>query len=258
TLTKRTAKNIEVYRTELSGTIIITTDGTNYTVKTEKATLEISPTPTTLIPASSSISISVSADSVEKSQPVTVLGIITPPVSGVTVHLSYVKDDKVKVERNVTSRSDGSFVDTYTPDAAGSWSVTASWQGNENYKGSKSSTASFLVVESPKLPKLQIIVLKLVNTVKLGKSQTIKIQVLTEEGCKAGNAKITGKIINTSGSIQTFSGTANKNGIYQCSWKIGTTVQTGIYTIEISASMEGYTSITKILTFNVIPKKQLS
>ena len=108
--------------------------------------------------------------------------------------------------------------------------------------------------EEETLPGLQIAVLKLSNTIKVEKSQ-VKIRVLTEEGVKVGNAKITGKITDPSDSTQTFSGTANKNGIYKYKWKIATTAQVGTCTIEITASKEGYSDVTKTLTFNAISKK---
>jgi peptide/nickel transport system substrate-binding protein len=57
------------------------------------------------------------------------------------------KAGEVKVERTFTPMSDGSFTDTYKPDAGGSWSVTARWEGNEQYEGTTSSPANFECVD---------------------------------------------------------------------------------------------------------------
>lgn len=81
----------------------------------------------------------------------TVSGSISPAVSNVTVTLTYTKPDATTLDRTTTTGADGSFSDTYTPDMAGSWSVKASWAGNDNYFGSTSFDATFTVGEPPAL-----------------------------------------------------------------------------------------------------------
>jgi len=49
----------------------------------------------------------------------------------------------------VTSMS-SSYMDFYNPDAIDSWSVAASWVGNDKYEGATSSPQSFTVVGLPK------------------------------------------------------------------------------------------------------------
>lgn len=100
------------------------------------------------------ITLSLSTKSVTLGNNLTVSGSVTPsvsglpPVSGVAITLTYQKPDGTTSTITVTSGIDGSFNDTYTPDAAGSWSVTASWAGNVAYLGSTSFATSFKVTNS--------------------------------------------------------------------------------------------------------------
>jgi hypothetical protein len=96
-----------------------------------------------------SITLSLSTKSVTLGNNLTVSGSITPsvsgfpPVSGVTVTLTYTRPDGTTLTRTVASGTDGSFSDTYTPNVAGSWSVEASWAGNANYLGATSFAEDF-------------------------------------------------------------------------------------------------------------------
>lgn len=101
----------------------------------------------TVTKAASVITVSVSPTQIDKGESVTVSGLISPPVPGVEVYLAYMKAGDVVVERTVTTASDGSFTDVYVPDAGGSWSITARWEGNEQYQGAMSSPAGFEVVD---------------------------------------------------------------------------------------------------------------
>ncbi|MEM3737374.1 MAG: PGF-pre-PGF domain-containing protein [Candidatus Bathyarchaeia archaeon] len=95
-----------------------------------------------------SISLSASATSIKRGESITLTGAITPPIGGATVKLTYTKAGAVSVERTATTAVDGSFSSTYTPDAGGSWSVVASWAGDETYLGATSSDVSFNVVDT--------------------------------------------------------------------------------------------------------------
>jgi hypothetical protein len=100
------------------------------------------------------ITISLSAQSVSLGGNLTVNGSIMPsvsgfpPVSSVAVALTYTKPDGTTLTRTVTSGADGSFSDTYTLDAAGSWSVQASWAGDTAYLGATSSNEAVAVTNS--------------------------------------------------------------------------------------------------------------
>jgi hypothetical protein len=89
------------------------------------------------------LSYSVSSSSITEGDYVTVSGVIDPPVSGKTVMLTIKKPDGSTINRTVTTDSDGSFDDSYKPDAVGYWNVIASWNGDSTYAGAISSEKSF-------------------------------------------------------------------------------------------------------------------
>jgi len=99
----------------------------------------------TIIKNSSSLICSVSKSEVTGGESVTVSGTIDPALSEKTVLLSYKKPDGASLTRTITTGSDGFYNDSYTPDADGSWSVTASWSGDSTCEGASSSEVEFTV-----------------------------------------------------------------------------------------------------------------
>jgi hypothetical protein len=95
----------------------------------------------------STISCSVSQDSLTLGNSLTVSGSISSEISGKTVTLTYTKPDSSTFIRTSTTNP-GDYSDTHTPDADGSWSVTASWDGDSTHDGSSSSLMSFTVKKS--------------------------------------------------------------------------------------------------------------
>jgi len=93
----------------------------------------------------SALSCNVSKDTVTQGESIVVSGSINATLSGKTVTLTYKKPDGSTFNRTVSTGSDGSYSDSYTPDAAGTWSVTASWTGDTSYNGANSSTRSLTV-----------------------------------------------------------------------------------------------------------------
>jgi hypothetical protein len=75
----------------------------------------------------------------------TVSGAISPAVDGVTVTLTYTKPDATSLTRTAVSAGGGAYTDTYAPATEGSWSVKASWAGNDDYQSATSSSAAFTV-----------------------------------------------------------------------------------------------------------------
>jgi len=103
---------------------------------------------TFIIPGeSSSISCSVSPSKVTKGDSIAVSGSISPAVSGRSVTLTYERPDGSTFTRTVTSGSDGGYSDSYQPTETGSWSVDASWEGDEKYEAASSQQTSFTVEE---------------------------------------------------------------------------------------------------------------
>jgi len=99
-------------------------------------------------PSPTSISCSVLPASLMLGNSTTVSGSISPAVSNATVTLTYTKPDSTTLARSVTSGNDGSYSDTYTPNAAGTWGVTASWAGDTDFFGSTSFAESFTVTNA--------------------------------------------------------------------------------------------------------------
>lgn len=77
-----------------------------------------------------------------------VSGSISPAVSGATVTLTLTKPDGTTSTRTTTTDSNGSYSDSYSPDAVGSWSVIASWAGDSTRNGASSPSAPFTVKKS--------------------------------------------------------------------------------------------------------------
>jgi hypothetical protein len=97
----------------------------------------------------SSISCSISSSELFKGDTTVISGLISPPVDGVFVTLTYVKPDGTSVTHSVTTSSSGSYSDNYTPETLGTYYVQAGWPGDSNYKGSVSTWISFSVIRRP-------------------------------------------------------------------------------------------------------------
>lgn len=124
----------------------------------------------TVTKVSTTISCSVSPAEVNQGSPVTTSGSINPAAAGKNVTLTYKKPDGATSTKIVKTGSDGKFTDTYTPDTAGSWTVSASWTGDQTYRGASSSSASFTVKKSGCL----------VATATYGSELTPEVQFLRE------------------------------------------------------------------------------
>ncbi|MCW3991025.1 MAG: Ig-like domain-containing protein [Candidatus Bathyarchaeota archaeon] len=104
--------------------------------------------PVTVTKISTTIACSVSPSEVNEGDYVTVSGSISPAVSGATVTYTYKKPDATTFTKTSTTGSGGSFSDNYKPDTTGSWSVSASWDGDAAHEGTSSSSTSFTVKKS--------------------------------------------------------------------------------------------------------------
>jgi hypothetical protein len=94
---------------------------------------------------STKLSCSVSSTTITREESVIVSGIIDPSLSAKTIRLTYTKPEGIQFIRTVTTKSNGSFNDSYSPDADGSWSVTASWDGDLIYQDASCSKIEFIV-----------------------------------------------------------------------------------------------------------------
>jgi hypothetical protein len=104
--------------------------------------------PLTVSKTSTSISCSVSSSEVTEGASVTVSGALNLEVSDTMVTLTYQKPDGSTVTRTVTTGANGSYSDSYQPEAEGSWSVTVTWDGDATHDGAASTLVSFTVKTS--------------------------------------------------------------------------------------------------------------
>lgn len=81
------------------------------------------------------VTCSVSPQNVEKGESVDVSGSIDPAQENVTVALVYKRPNGSFFDHNVKTDAEGSFRESYQPDVEGSWSVNASWPGDEKHRG---------------------------------------------------------------------------------------------------------------------------
>jgi len=111
----------------------------------------------TVTKASTTISIQTSSQ-ITIGDSITVSGSISPAISGATVTITFKKPDGSTFTRTTATGSDGSYSDSYTPTETGSWTVSASLEGDATYEGATSQTLSFIVVEPPPPSSLKILV----------------------------------------------------------------------------------------------------
>jgi parallel beta-helix repeat protein len=96
---------------------------------------------------STSISCSVSPSAATMGDSITASGTISPALLGKNVTLIYKRPNGSTFNRTVTTGSDGSYSDSFKPDADGAWSVIASWDGDSAYHGTSSLSKAFTVKE---------------------------------------------------------------------------------------------------------------
>jgi FtsP/CotA-like multicopper oxidase with cupredoxin domain len=170
-----------------------------------------------------------SASSILRGSSITASGVITPAVAGAAVTLTY-RGGTSNITRSATTGPDGGFSDTYTPTMAASWSVMASWIGNNAYVGSASSPAQFNVTEP---------------TIK----GSIKITVRDSSGTPVQGASVSST--STPSGQATLTGTTGSDGVVTFN-----DVAPGAYTMQ--ASKSGYVAQTVTATVAVGETQQQS
>jgi hypothetical protein len=108
---------------------------------------ESDPITVTVMKKATEISCTLSKATVKKGESLTVSGSINPSREGVTVTLIYTAPDGTALTRTVLTTEAGAYSDAYMPEKGGSWTVKASWAGDEEYSGAESPPASFIVEE---------------------------------------------------------------------------------------------------------------
>lgn len=97
----------------------------------------------------SAITCALSFAEVTVGDSLTVSGTLSPARADHVVTITCTKPDDSTLHRTVTTRSDGSYSETITLDAAGSWDVQASWAGDMEHREATSEATSFEVKPKP-------------------------------------------------------------------------------------------------------------
>lgn len=95
----------------------------------------------------SSIEISVSPTTVAIGEIMRVKGFILPPHPGAIVTLNYTRPDESVFSETVFTDEYGAFLNTHQPNQVGTWSITASWDGDVGDVGVSSQPKFFTVME---------------------------------------------------------------------------------------------------------------
>jgi len=88
----------------------------------------------------STITISVSPQIIEEGEAVRVSGTINPAPENATVTLAYIGPNR-RFNSTLNVNIDGSFAESFKPNARGTWSVNASWLGDIRYEGDWASVS---------------------------------------------------------------------------------------------------------------------
>jgi transglutaminase-like putative cysteine protease len=99
--------------------------------------------------ASTTLSCGVSPSEITAGNSIRVAGSISPILPGRNITLTYTRPDGRSFARILTTGPDGSYSDLYQPDANGSWSVYASWEGDAEHQGALSQSVLFNVAPAP-------------------------------------------------------------------------------------------------------------
>ena len=76
----------------------------------------------------------------QQNQPFSISGSINPPNANATVSLAYRSPQNVNTSRSVSTDGGGNYSDSgVAPNAAGTWTVSASWNGDATHSGSQTS-----------------------------------------------------------------------------------------------------------------------
>nr|MDO8133816.1 glycoside hydrolase family 99-like domain-containing protein [Candidatus Njordarchaeum guaymaensis] len=194
----------------------------------------------------SSITASVSSESIEIGQSITGSGSLSPEGEGRPIILFYTKPDSSTLTRTGTTAADGSYSDTFNPDTVGTWRVQASWEGDEEFEGKTSQVIFFTVRKASTSVSIQT-----------SQSQIIEGESITISGSinpAVSGAEVDIGFMKPDGSTFTGRSITSSNGSYGYSY---TPTETGLWNIKASwkgnPKHQGASSTTA--SFTVIKKK---
>ena len=178
---------------------------------------------------STTISCSVSPDTISFGDHVKVSGSISPSVSGKIVTLTYTRPNGSTLTRTVGTDVNGAYSDYYTPTEVGYWSVKASWEGDEEHRGAVSSAVSFLVTKASTSISIQS------STSKITKGELITISGSISPS--VSGAKVTITYTKPDGSIFTRTVFTGADGSYSDSY---TPTEKGEWSVKASWEGDAY------------------
>jgi len=83
----------------------------------------------------STMTVSISPQIIEEGEATRVSGSIDPAPEDAMITLTYRKPDGTSLYSTAKTNIDGSFTESFQPDASGFWSINASWPGDTKYNG---------------------------------------------------------------------------------------------------------------------------
>ena len=93
----------------------------------------------------STIICNVSNSTIKLGENVTIYGSIIPVHKIVKVNLAYECNGSIITTKKISTEGNGVFQDIYTPSGVGNWTVTAYWNGDNDYYGATSDKIQFTV-----------------------------------------------------------------------------------------------------------------
>jgi hypothetical protein len=127
----------------------------NQTSETKQATdLQINPIPQFQLKIKGLMTLNLSSQAIIRLDTLTTYGSLSTLGGGAKINITYVAPDGLEVNRATVTDEKGNYKDKYVPDKVGTWSVKASWGGNENYTAISTQTLAFTV--TPEIPVLLI------------------------------------------------------------------------------------------------------
>jgi len=87
---------------------------------------------------------------------ITISGLLTPPIEGATINITISRPDGVEILLYAMADTNGSFSDSFAPDAAGTWSLKASWGGDYAHRGSESEVKTVAVSKLPSAVEVRV------------------------------------------------------------------------------------------------------
>ena len=101
------------------------------------------------------VSCTVYPSTVQRGDPVSVSGVLTPNPGIKEVKIIFSKPDGSTIERGTITDHEGSFSLPYTPNDGGAWSIKARWVGLSGYGGVTSESCSLQVTIPSVVPELK-------------------------------------------------------------------------------------------------------